>query len=386
MRLKIAHITSLHPRYDIRIFVKECKALVSVNFDVYLIVADGKGDEEKDGVKIIDVGKDNSKYKPQRTIITAWRIYKKVLKLGISCVHLHDPELLICALSFKKKKIKVIYDSHEDLPRQTLSKEYIPIIYRKYVAWFIEIVENYICKRIDLIITATPHINIRFLKINPNSHNINNYPIIDELKAKKDNYSFSNEKIICFVGAISEARGIKDLIKALEILEGVKLYLAGSFSEPEFEDEIKKMNGWSKVEFFGQVSRDKIAIIMEKSICGIVTFHPFPNHYNAQPNKMFEYMSVSLPVVASDFNLWRAVIENDRCCGICVNPQNPVEIANAIKSIIENPEKSKSMGENGVFKIKNKYNWQTEGHKLTIVYKNLLNESINNNRGKTTIY
>ncbi|MBH8881312.1 glycosyltransferase family 1 protein, partial [Pseudomonas aeruginosa] len=48
---KVAHLTSVHSRYDIRIFRKQCRTLSQYGYDVYLVVADGKGDEVKDGVR-----------------------------------------------------------------------------------------------------------------------------------------------------------------------------------------------------------------------------------------------------------------------------------------------------------------------------------------------
>ncbi len=50
--MKIAHLTSVHPRYDTRIFHKECKFLAAEGHTVYLVVADGKGDAEEGGVNV----------------------------------------------------------------------------------------------------------------------------------------------------------------------------------------------------------------------------------------------------------------------------------------------------------------------------------------------
>jgi glycosyltransferase involved in cell wall biosynthesis len=59
----------------------------------------------------------------------------------------------------------------------------------------------------------------------------------------------------------------------------------------------------------GFVNREEAKQIMAESKAGIVTFLPLPNHINAQPNKMFEYMSASLPVICSDFPLWNSIVE-----------------------------------------------------------------------------
>ena len=50
--MKIAHLTSAHPRFDTRIFVKQCCSLAK-SYETYLVVADGKGDEVKNLVKIL---------------------------------------------------------------------------------------------------------------------------------------------------------------------------------------------------------------------------------------------------------------------------------------------------------------------------------------------
>jgi len=51
--MKIAQLTSVHPRHDIRIFVKQCSSLAKAGFSVHFIVADGKGNEEALKLKTI---------------------------------------------------------------------------------------------------------------------------------------------------------------------------------------------------------------------------------------------------------------------------------------------------------------------------------------------
>jgi glycosyltransferase involved in cell wall biosynthesis len=85
-------------------------------------------------------------------------------------------------------------------------------------------------------------------------------------------------------------------------------------------------------------------------------------------NKLFEYMLADLPVICTDFILWKEVVEKNNC-GICVNPRNVTEIAKAIQYLIENPDIAKKMGENGRKIVIEKYNWKEEEKKLLEIYK-----------------
>lgn len=71
--------------------------------------------------------------------------------------------------------------------------------------------------------------------------------------------------------------------------------------------------------------------------------HPVENYLDALPVKMFEYMCAGIPVIASDFPLWREiVIGND--CGLCVDPMNPKAIAEAIDYLATHPERPSGWG------------------------------------------
>ena len=84
---------------------------------------------------------------------------------------------------------------------------------------------------------------------------------------------------------------------------------------------------------------------------------------------MFEYMASGLAVIASDIPLWKEIIESK--CGVCVNPLNSKDIADAVGEMIQNPEALKEMGTNGKAVVQ-KYNWSNEEEKLLMLYRTIL--------------
>lgn len=184
--IKIAHITSVHPRIDTRIFLKECRSLAEFGYSVSLIVADGKGDESKDGVAIFDVGAPSGRLR--RMLNTTRRVYGKAKSLNADIYHIHDPELIPVGLKLKRKGKKVIFDAHEDVPKQILSKPYLSKLAKVALSAVVGAYEKWACKKFDAIVTATPFIRDKFLSINDRVFDINNFPISDELSVDKVNW------------------------------------------------------------------------------------------------------------------------------------------------------------------------------------------------------
>lgn len=347
-----------------------CRSLAAHGHKVFWVVSDENENEVLDGINIISVGKSgNSRF--SRMFSDTKNVYKKVCELKCDVSHFHDPELLIKGLKLKKKGFCVIYDSHEDTPRSILSRSYIWKPLRFFISFLLERIENYIAKRLTFIITATPFIKKRFLKLNKNTEVINNYPTLDELD--NDTIWKNKEDTVCFIGGINVERGIYEMIEAAGIAD-VKLKLAGIFESDDIFNNSKKITGWNKVNYFGQVNRETAKEILSKSKAGLVTYHPHPNHVNAQPNKLFEYMSASVPVILSNFPLWQSMLSEDKF-GICVDPMNANDIAKAINYIINNLEEAEEMGKIGRKAVLSKYNWKIEEKKLLQVYNKLITSS-----------
>lgn len=363
----VTHLTSVHSRYDTRIFIKQCRSLAAHGYDVFLVVADGRGDERKDGVKIFDAGRLSGRL--NRMFKISQLVFRKAVELKADIYHLHDPELIPIGLKLKKLGKKVIFDAHEDLPRQLLNKPYLGPISRRFLSTITSIYEHYACRLFDGIIAATPFIRDKFLKINPNTVDINNFPLIGELETAVKWVEKLNE--VSYVGGIGTIRGIRELIHACEFLHSqVRLNLAGSFYEPTVEAEVKSYMGWKHVNELGFKDRDGVRDVLTRSVAGLVTLHPAINYLDSLPVKMFEYMSAGIPVIASNFPLWRGIIEGNDC-GFCVDPLNPKAIAGAIDYLVMNPDEARRMGENGRQAVLSKYNWTTEEKKLCAFYAGL---------------
>jgi hypothetical protein len=82
-------------------------------------------------------------------------------------------------------------------------------------------------------------------------------------------------------------------------------------------------------------------------------------------------MAVGIPVIASDFPLWRRIIDGSGC-GLLVDPLNTKSIVDAMRWILEHPKEAQAMGRRGRQAVERTYNWENEAAKIVSLYNKLL--------------
>lgn len=370
--MRIVHMTSVHLWYDMRIFMKMCRSLAACGHEVHLIAPckESQGESLREGVHIHRV--EFAEGRRTRFLKTTKRVWALASSIPADVYHFHDPELLVRAVRFQHRLGKpVVYDAHEDVRGAIFDKIWIPKLLRRNLSLLTGSVEDWASRRLAGVVAATPAIARRFAG-HPRHVVINNYPLFEEFEPENTEPVATPPPRFTYVGGITGIRGPREMIQALALVgDDIRLAMAGEWLNSELRNECMSLPGASRVEERGFLDRSEIRMLFRSSRAGLVLFHPARNHIQAQPNKMFEYMSAGLPVIASDFPLWRSIIE-EAGCGLLVDPMDPEAIAGAMRWIIEHPEQARAMGQKGRAAVTARYNWEREFPKLLRLYERLV--------------
>lgn len=370
--MKICHLTSVHTPFDTRIFYKECRSLSEAGYEVHLVTRHMR-DDVVDGIYLHAVPGFPGKIK--RILNSTRAVYKKALSDEYTLYHFHDPELIPVGLLLKYKGKKVVYDVHEDYPEYFKYKDSFPPALRGTFARIIGIIEHFVAGRFDAAVVPTPTIFERFRILNPNTALIHNFPSMDEFSPDVVTVPWqSKSDEVVYVGSLSLDRGIEEMVRAVGLVQErfkVRLLLAGDFVSKSDRDYITAMPEFSFVDYRGHTSREETVRLLARAKIGIVICHPHFHYQCAYPTKLFEYMLAGIPVITSDFPLWRSLVESVGC-GLTVDPMNTGEIADAIASILGNSVEAKKMGIQGREAVESNYNWNTEKKTLLDLYEKIL--------------
>lgn len=367
---RVAHLTSVHYPFDSRIFYKECRSLAASGYDVTLVAPHDK-EEVVDGVRVVPVTR------ARRRRERFWRVDLEVLRTALALdadlYHFHDPELIPAGLLLKARGKRVVYDTHEDLPRDVIDKAWIrPAWLRALVSAALAVVEAGAVRCLDGVVCPTPAIHRRFPP--KKAALVRNFPILGELASQAQTGYRDRAFAAVYVGGITASRGAKEMVQAAALLpesRSPSLVLAGETDDQGLCTELQTLPGWERVRALGWVDRQGVARALSEARVGLVALHPTRAYQEAYPVKLFEYMAAGLPVVASDFPLWRGIVDGAGC-GLLVDPLDPGALARAVEWLFAHPDEAEIMGRRGSEAVDEAYRWDFEAETLRALYARLL--------------
>ena len=235
-----------------------------------------------------------------------------------------------------------------------------------------------IFKSIDgLIYAGNDQKDTFLLGINRRTIALGNFPWKSELFDKYSDKKEKEDRSVCYIGGITPSRGITQLVKACNKAKCI-FYIAGDFISDEYKHELESLEEYESVRYLGKLDRDQIVELLQKVKIGLCVLLDVGQYYkmNNLSTKVYEYMSMHLPVILND-SPYNLEMINNYNFGICVNPYDLDSITNAISLLLERPDISYEMGEEGRKLIDKQYSWDIEQNKLISLYDSIINNYFN---------
>lgn len=374
-------------------FHRACKELAKAGYEVHLIaVGAGAKPYMKQGVTIHPLPECTSR----RLRYTRTRMVAKMATdIQPDLFHVHEPDLLGPVLGEAGSR-PVIYDVHESYLDILSESTWLPGWGRPLVRFLWDHWEQRLVQRCAGVIAVTEPIAQRYARLNRNVQVVANYPNWPDDSLREP---VERESVTCVMaGSITPSRGLSQIFRALTILKtrgsDIRLALAGTVLSESYLlsllDEAERLGIRQQVEYHGALSQKEAMLFQQQADIGLVIYLPFGNCKVGLPSKLVECMALGLPVVCSDFPVYREVA-GLRGAGILVDPSKPEQIADAIESLVRNPGLARMMGEAGRRAVRERFNWNEERKKLLEVYQQILGSSafgklLPSNNGYQTVH
>jgi len=124
-----------------------------------------------------------------------------------------------------------------------------------------------------------------------------------------------------------------------------------------------------QINYFWFAHESPLYRFMSTCHTGVLTSSNNISYRLSPPAKLFDYMSVGLPIVANDIGGWTSILKEEGS-GI-LTADDPQAFSNGVLELIENPELAQKCGQRGLELTKGKYNWDNITEKLVSLYETL---------------
>ena len=366
---RIAHLTTVHAPFDPRIFHKQLRSLHAANFDAHLVSPHDES-ERVHGVSIH--GLPRPRHRIHRLTLQP-ALFRRARRLDAALYQIHDPELLPLGLLLKARTgARLVYDMHEDYrTKGAVLGRALRGVERAVFPW------------IDHILLAETSYR-PIVESAPVEHTVlPNYfrPIGNQGGPNSVVGEVDRPTRLLYTGTLSARRGLRTMIE-----------LAGRIRQANRSETVnlvgvchhENQRAWAE----RRIRRDDLGAVVERTgwdtyvrpstmpphchraDVGLVLCEPDANYTGSYPTKFYEYLHYGLPLICSDFPLWRRFVERHDC-GAVVPPGDPAAVLDVLDTWRAYPERYRQYVENARDAAP-QYRWASVEGRLVSLYERLL--------------
>jgi len=272
-------------------------------------------------------------------------------------------EECITSNKFKSVKNSIKYGCYRNSRLYSL-----PVAFSEYFHW----IKKTWTDKVDAYIALTEFSRNKFIEAGLPSDKIFVKP---NFLANQPEANFSYQNYGCFLGRISNEKGLGLVMEALKFLRNFQFktkIIGDGHLKNYLEEKVKKkeING---IEFLGKKEHSESIEILKKakflilpSIC-----------YEMFPMTLIEAFACGKAVIASNLGAMAELVE-DAKTGLLFERGNPEDLARKIKWMIEHPDKCIEMGKNARAEFEAKYTAEKNFEILMKIYEKVIGSSPNN--------
>lgn len=366
----ICIITTIHEPYDVRIYHRQLHTLAKAGFSICFVGPWNKPENPPCAEWVTLLMPHNRAARALHGVRTFLAAYR----LDCRSYHFHDLDFIPWAVFLRwLKRVPVVYDCHENYPEEiSQGKAWIPRPLRRPLSAVVRIAENWAVRRFDAVITVVPHQVERFHHIGAKCVMVRNFA---DWGARPD---VPHEQALLYTGSLTENYGVNILLGIARELKrrgwSLPLIIADRFG---IDQDLRR-------RFLETVEREGLPVRLEPEVLpkhmdrllakgniGLSVALGSSSKHLAYPTKIFEYMAMGMPVVASDLDLTREVIEAAGC-GVLVPPDDPKAYVNAALAILNDPIRFEKYRQNGLAASQHMFHWDREGARLVRLFDRLV--------------
>ena len=362
-----------------RIYQRECKVLLDSGYTVHLIAHPFLFDILDSRIILHSLGslpEDSYSWKLINRLVRSIRTFFFAMSIKTDLIHFYSPEFIPFALILKKwKRVPLFFDCMEDFESYIFQRKGIPNFLRPFLAMITRKLLEFGARNSDAMIFSDTGTSKKFNNIAKHTAVIHNFPD-KKLFNPETQITKKKEFDIVFNGGVYSIFLAQCFRIDEELVNhGYKLrwLFFGLIPEENWvKNQLLKRNLTERFIINGLVPQEKVAEKISKAKIGIIPLPDLPKYRNNIPQKLFEFMSMGLPVVISDLPPVRNILGQNECA-IFVTPNDYCQFAECIIYLLENKNYYKEIALQGQYLISTEYNWQKESIKLLQLYEIFLN-------------